>query len=96
MIYERYFINNIFLTALVVACIATYLTWKNFDFFVAKRQYYAMSKFDLLKKKLSMCFTVFCTIVFISIILISSFFGKENKGNLKKMIPLYLQINKIF
>ena len=72
-----------FLTAVVVACIATYLTWRNFDFFVAKRQYYTMSKYDLLKKKLTMCFTVFVTLVFISIILISSFFGKANKDSLK-------------
>ena len=60
-----------------LAFLGGFLTWKNADFFLARRDYYVKSKFDLLKKKLSLSFGVAGTIIFFTIIIAGSL--SENK-----------------
>ena len=60
-----------------------FLTWKYADFFLARRDYYVNSKFDLLKKKLSMSLGVAGTIIFLTIMVASSLTDK-NKREIKK------------
>lgn len=56
-----------------------FLTLKYADFFLARRDYYVNSKFDLLKKKLSMSLGVAGTIKFLTIMVASSLTDKNKK-----------------
>lgn len=56
-----------------------FLTWKYADFFLARRDYYVNSKFNLLKKKLSMSLGVAGAIIFLTIMVASSFTDKNKK-----------------
>jgi len=59
----------VIVVGVILAVTSGYFTWKYADFFLAKRDYYVNSKFDLLKKKLSMCLSVGGTILFLTIML---------------------------
>ncbi len=59
------------------------MTWKYADFFLARREYYVNSKFDLLKKKLSMSLGVAATVIFLTILFASSLTDKNKKEILK-------------
>lgn len=63
----------------LLSIVGGYLTWKCSDFFLARRDYYVNSKFDLLKKKLSMSLGVAGTILFLTIMVASSLTEKKKK-----------------
>lgn len=62
-----------------------YLTWKYTDFFLARRDYYVNSKFELLKKKISICLKVAGTILFLTILLASLLVDKNKKHSEKRI-----------
>lgn len=55
------------------------LTWKYADFFLARRDHYVNSKFDLLKKKASMSLSVAAAIILLTILVEESLSGKNKK-----------------
>jgi hypothetical protein len=61
----------------LLSFVGALLTWKYADFFLAKRDYYVNSKFDLLKKKLSMSLGVAGAIIFLTIMVASSLTDKN-------------------
>ena len=61
------------------------LTWKYADFFLARRDYYVNSKFDLLKKKISMSLGVAGTIIFLTIMVASSLNNKQTERQKTKI-----------
>lgn len=63
----------------LLSIVGGFLTWKYADFFLARRDYYVNSKFDLLKKKLSMSLGVAGTIIFLTIMVASSLTDKNKK-----------------
>lgn len=63
----------------LISIVGGFLTWKYADFFLARRDYYVNSKFDLLKKKLSMSLGVAGTIIFLTIMVASSLTDKNKK-----------------
>ena len=67
----------VLVVGIILAIAGGYFTWKYADFFLARRDYYVNSKFDLLKKKLSMCLGVAGTILFLTIMLASSLADKN-------------------
>jgi uncharacterized membrane protein YidH (DUF202 family) len=68
----------------LLSIVGGFLTWKYADFFLARRDYYVNSKFDLLKKKLSMSLGVAGTIIFLTIMVASSLTDKNKKQTEKK------------
>jgi hypothetical protein len=73
----------------LISIIGAVLTWKYADFFLARSDYYVNSKFDLLKKKLSMSLGVAGAIIFLTIMVASSLteknIGKTKKETLKPL-----------
>ena len=63
----------------LLSIVGGFFTWKYADFFLARRDYYVNSKFDLLKKKLSMSLGVAGTIIFLTIMVASSLTDKNKK-----------------
>ncbi|WP_304067918.1 hypothetical protein [Pedobacter glucosidilyticus] len=63
----------------LLSILGGFLAWKYADFFLARRDYYVNSKFDLLKKKLSMSLGVTGTIIFLTIMVASSLTDKNKK-----------------
>jgi uncharacterized membrane protein YidH (DUF202 family) len=63
----------------LISLVGAFLTWKYADYFLARRDYYVNSKFDLLKKKLSMCLGVAGAIIFLTIMVASSLSDKNKK-----------------
>ncbi|WP_304344580.1 hypothetical protein [Chryseobacterium koreense] len=63
----------------LLSFVGGFLTWKHADFFLARRDYYVNSKFDLLKKKIYMSLSVAGTIIFITIMVASSLIDKNKK-----------------
>jgi hypothetical protein len=63
----------------LLSIVGGFLTWKYADFFVARRDYYVNSKFDLLIKKISMSLGVAGTIIFLTIMVASSLTDKNKK-----------------
>lgn len=63
----------------LISIVGAFLTWMHADFFLARRDYYVYSKFDLLKKKLSMSLSVAVTIIFLAIMVASSLTDKSKK-----------------
>lgn len=64
----------------LLSIVGGFLTWKYADFFLARRDYYVNSKFELLKKKLSMSLGVAGTTIFLTIMVASSLSDKNKKG----------------
>ena len=75
------------LLLLMISCLISiaggYFTWKYADFFLARRDYYVSSKFDILKKKLSMSLGVAGAIMFLTI-MVTSMIADKNKIQIKK------------
>lgn len=65
----------------LLSIVGAFLTCKYADFFLARRDYYVNSKFDLLKKKLSMSLGVGGAIIFLTILVASSLTDKNKKAN---------------
>jgi uncharacterized membrane protein YidH (DUF202 family) len=63
----------------LLSIVGSFLTWKYADFFLARRDYYVNSKFDILKKKISMSLSVAGTIIFLTIMVASSLTDKNKK-----------------
>ncbi len=63
----------------LLSIVGGFLTWKYADFFLARRDYYVNSKFDLLIKKLSISLGVAGTIIFLTIMVASSLTDKNKK-----------------
>ena len=63
----------------LITLVGGFLTWKYADFFLARRDYYVNSKFDLLIKKISMSLAVAGTIVFLTFMVASSLTDKNKK-----------------
>jgi uncharacterized membrane protein YidH (DUF202 family) len=63
----------------LLSIVGAFLTWKYADFFLARRDYYVNSKFDILKKKISMSLSVAGTIIFLTIMVASSLTDKNKK-----------------
>lgn len=63
----------------LLSMVGAFLSWKYVDFFLARRDYYVNSKFNLLKKKLSMSLGVAGTIIFLTIMIASSLTDKNKK-----------------
>jgi hypothetical protein len=63
----------------LLSAAGAYLTWKHAHFFLAKRDYYVHSKFDLLKKKLSMSISVAATILLLTLMAANAFTGNHGK-----------------
>lgn len=72
-------IISLFVIGSLLSIVGGFLTWKYADFFLARRDYYVNSKFDLLKKKLSMSLGVAGTIIFLTIMVASSLTDKNKK-----------------
>ena len=70
----------------LLSIVAGFLTWKYADFFLARRDYYVNSKFDLLKKKLSMSLGVVGKIIFLTIMVASSLTDKKQIDKTKNEI----------
>jgi len=68
---------SLIVIGVILSAAGGYFTWKYADFFLAKRDYYVNSKFDLLKKKLSMSLSVAGVILFLTIMLASSLTDKN-------------------
>ena len=63
----------------LLSIVGAFLSWKYADFFLARRDYYVNSKFDLLKKKISMSLGVAGAIIFLTIMVASSLTDKNKK-----------------
>lgn len=72
----------------LLSIVGAFLTWKYADFFLARRDYYVNSKFDLLKKKLSMSLGVGGAIIFLTIMVASSLPDKNKKQIEKTKIEI--------
>lgn len=68
----------------LISIIGAYLTWKYADFFMTRRDYYVNSKFDLLKKKLSLSLGVAGAIIIVTIMVVNLITDKNEKQNNKQ------------
>lgn len=76
----QYTIIVLLVTGCLLSLAAGYFTWKHAHFFLARRDYYVNSKFDLLKKKVSMSLSVAVTILLLTLQLAGAFTGKPEKN----------------
>jgi hypothetical protein len=65
----------LFIIPVIFGIIASIITWIIAPFFLAKRQYYVKSKYELLKIKITWCIEWFFGVAFTVAIILDKFFG---------------------
>ncbi len=76
---QNHISSVIMFLGLLISIISAFVTWNNANFFLSKRDFYSKSKFELLKKKVSLTCSVFFT-VFIFFLMLANYY-KQQTGN---------------